>query len=70
MHTFIENRKADLQDAGDANDKRRGDILSRLVAAMESDGKLNLDEQEVLGSIFTHMFAGHGLSQCSLASHL
>ncbi|KAJ7176649.1 cytochrome P450 [Mycena filopes] len=57
MHTFLDSRRSELQ--GSTDEKQRGDILSRLVTAMESDGKVSLDEQEVLGNIFTLMFAGH-----------
>jgi cytochrome P450 len=56
MHTFVETRRAELR--GQADEKQRGDILSRLVTAMESDGKLTLDEQEVTGNTFTLLFAG------------
>ncbi|KAJ7705377.1 cytochrome P450 [Mycena rosella] len=60
MHTFLETRK-DVQrgDTDSTDEKQRGDILSRLVAAMSTDGKLNLDEQEVIGNIFTLMVAAH-----------
>ncbi|KAJ7768297.1 cytochrome P450 [Mycena metata] len=56
MHTFLESRKDELQAT---DDRQRGDILSRLVTAMDSVGKVSLNEQEVLGNIFTLMFAGH-----------
>ncbi|KAJ7489388.1 cytochrome P450 [Mycena latifolia] len=60
MHTFVETRKDKQRgDTKSADEKQRGDILSRLVAAMHTDGKLDFDEQEVIGSIFTLMFAGH-----------
>lgn len=63
MHTFVEARKGEQYgDTSNTDEKQRGDILSRLVAAMHTEGKLNLDEQEVIGNIFTLMFAGHGLS--------
>ncbi|KAJ7822455.1 cytochrome P450 [Mycena leptocephala] len=60
MHTFVEARKGEQYgDTSNTDEKQRGDILSRLVAAMHTEGKLNLDEQEVIGNIFTLMFAGH-----------
>ncbi|KAJ7361678.1 cytochrome P450 [Mycena albidolilacea] len=37
---------------------------------MESDGKLNLDEQEVLGNIFTLMFAGHETTASAVTATL
>ncbi|KAJ6598481.1 cytochrome P450 [Mycena vulgaris] len=60
MHTFVETRKEEQHgDTCSADENQRGDILSRLVAAMYTDEKLKLDEQEVIGNIFTLMFAGH-----------
>ncbi|KAJ6447909.1 cytochrome P450 [Mycena vitilis] len=71
MHTFIEVRKDELRGCtGDANDSERGDILSRLVAAMDSGGRSNLDEPEVLGNIFTLMFAGHETTASVLTATL
>ncbi|KAJ7678182.1 cytochrome P450 [Mycena polygramma] len=71
MHTFIVARKDELRGRTcDADDRERGDILSRLVAAMDSGGKSNLDEPEVLGNIFTLMFAGHETTASVLTATL
>ncbi|KAF7347785.1 Leukotriene-B4 omega-hydroxylase 3 [Mycena venus] len=71
MHTFIENKKAEIQgQLSETDDKQSGDILSRLVAAMDSEGKISLDEQEVLGNIFTLMFAGHETTASVIAATL
>ncbi|KAJ7100647.1 cytochrome P450 [Mycena belliarum] len=71
MHTFIESRKAEQhENTTDPDDKQRGDILSRLVAAMYTEGKLNLSEQEVIGNIFTLMFAGHETTAAVIAATL
>ncbi|KAF7339420.1 Leukotriene-B4 omega-hydroxylase 3 [Mycena sanguinolenta] len=66
MHAFIASRQVELQD----DDEQQGDILSRLVAAMGSDGKLSLDEQEVLGNIFTLTFTGHETTASTITATL
>ncbi|KAJ6522330.1 cytochrome P450, partial [Mycena vulgaris] len=47
-----------------------GDIFSRLVAAMDSKGKLGLDEREVNGNTFMLMFAGHESTAATVAATL
>ncbi|KAJ7468959.1 cytochrome P450, partial [Mycena galericulata] len=71
MHTFVETRQDEQRgDAGSTDEKQRGDILSRLVAAMNGDGKLALDEQEVIGNVFTLMFAGHDTTAAVISATL
>lgn len=50
MHDFVDSRRQDL-----ANDRetfmQRGDLFTRLVEAYDGDGKLGLEEQEVVCNI-------------------
>ncbi|KAJ7750460.1 cytochrome P450 [Mycena maculata] len=68
MRTFVETRKDEQR--GDTGSMQRGDILSRLVAATYADGKLNLDEQEVIGNVFTLTFAGHDTTAAVISATL
>ncbi|KAI6138270.1 cytochrome P450 [Pisolithus tinctorius] len=52
------------------NNLPRGDIFARLVTAMSSSGKINLDKEEVIGNTFSLMFAGHESSMFVLAATL
>ncbi|KAJ7436001.1 cytochrome P450 [Mycena galericulata] len=61
MHTFVDTRRTELNGLI-GEDGHSGDIFSRLIAAMykDADSKLGLEEQEVIGNMFTLLFAGRG----------
>ncbi|GJJ06948.1 hypothetical protein Clacol_001144 [Clathrus columnatus] len=69
MHEFVDTRRQDI-----ANDRetfvQRGDLFTRLVEAYDGEGKLGLEEQEVIGNTFTFMFAGHETTACGLNATL
>ncbi|KAJ7472303.1 cytochrome P450 [Mycena galericulata] len=71
MHTFVETKQDEQRgNTSSTDEKQRSDILSRLVAAMNGDGKLALDEQEVIGNVFTLMFAGHDTTAAVISATL
>ncbi|KAJ7670774.1 cytochrome P450 [Mycena polygramma] len=69
MHDFVATRQEELNGMTE-EEGQRGDIFSRLVAAMNATGKLGLEEQEVIGNTFTLLFAGHESTACVLAATL
>ncbi|KAJ6504353.1 cytochrome P450, partial [Mycena vitilis] len=69
MHEFVATRQEELNGMTE-EEGQRGDIFSRLVAAMNVTGKLGLEEQEVIGNTFTLLFAGHESTACGLAATL
>ncbi|KAJ6625855.1 cytochrome P450 [Mycena sp. CBHHK59/15] len=52
MHRFVRTEQEKLHGET-AEASQRGDVFSRLVAAMDADSKQGLDEQEVIGNTFT-----------------
>ncbi|KAJ7491712.1 cytochrome P450 [Mycena galericulata] len=71
MHSFVGTRRSELNGlTGDQG--HRGDIFSRLVAAMDKDidSKLGLEEQEVIGNTFTLLFAGRETTACAIVATL
>ncbi|KAJ7765939.1 cytochrome P450 [Mycena maculata] len=67
MHEFLRARQTELV-ATPGEDGQSGDIFSRLVAAMDSEGRLGLDEQEMIGNAFMLMFGGHETTAAALAT--
>lgn len=59
MRTFVSDKKAELATKGDGTGGLKGDLFTRLVAASEAEGKNGLEDQELIGNVFTFMFAGH-----------
>ncbi|KAH7906468.1 cytochrome P450 [Hygrophoropsis aurantiaca] len=71
MDAIIGTKKEELSEAtAFADDKQRGDVFTRLVAALDTDGKYGLDKHEVIGNTFTMMFAGHETTASVLAATL
>ncbi|TFK45543.1 cytochrome P450 [Heliocybe sulcata] len=60
MRTFIAAKKTELSSETEAVARSGQDLLTRLVAASEAEGKNGLSDQELLGNVFVFMFAGHG----------
>lgn len=48
MHKSVEMKRQEIVQQGDNDDKQRGDIFTRLVAAFDGDRKYGLDAQEVV----------------------
>ncbi|RDB25710.1 Leukotriene-B4 omega-hydroxylase 3 [Hypsizygus marmoreus] len=59
MRSFVLRRKQEIDEKGVEEEGQRGDLFTRLVAALGSADKYGLEEQEVIGNTFTLMFAGH-----------
>ncbi|KAI0064334.1 cytochrome P450 [Artomyces pyxidatus] len=55
MHTQVAERRAGI--GGEA--ELKSDIFSLLIHANEEDGKLSLTDSEVIGNVFSLLFAGH-----------
>ncbi|KAJ6467591.1 cytochrome P450 [Mycena vulgaris] len=71
LYTFLHTRRTELAASpGQDAQPEAGDIFSRLVAAMDSKGKLGLDEREVIGNTFMLMFAGHESTAATVAATL
>ncbi|KAJ6587211.1 cytochrome P450 [Mycena vulgaris] len=69
MNKFVATRQDELR--GETIEiTQRGDVFSRLVAAMDGDAKQALDKQEVIGNTFTLMFAGHETTAAILSATL
>jgi len=70
MRSFITAKKAEL--SSQTEDLRRSgqDLLTRLIAANEAEGKNGLTNQELFGNVFTFMFAGHETTAHTLAATL
>ncbi|KAJ7439724.1 cytochrome P450 [Mycena galericulata] len=71
MHSFVDTRRTELNGMS-GEEGHRGDIFSRLVAAMDkdADSKLGLEEQEVIGNTFTLLFAGRETTACAIVATL
>ncbi|KAJ7429468.1 cytochrome P450, partial [Mycena galericulata] len=67
MHDFLRTRKTELS-ASPGKDSQSVDIFSRLVAAMLSEGRLGLSEEEVIGNTFMLVFGGHETTATTLAA--
>ncbi|KZT20306.1 cytochrome P450 [Neolentinus lepideus HHB14362 ss-1] len=59
MRTFVTDKKAELASKGRGVNNSKDDLFTRLVAANEAEGKNGLEDQELIGNVFTFMFAGH-----------
>ncbi|CAL1711144.1 unnamed protein product [Somion occarium] len=62
MHDLVARRREELRGEVPENLHQRGDLFSRLVAALDENAKIGLKEQEVIGNTFTFMFVGHETS--------
>ncbi|KAG6918395.1 hypothetical protein DXG01_014796 [Tephrocybe rancida] len=58
-HTRRIAREITEQGINDQFEVQNADLLHRLIASSEGDGKHKLSEKEVLANIFTILFAGH-----------
>ncbi|KAG6902663.1 hypothetical protein C0995_013355 [Termitomyces sp. Mi166 len=58
-HTQRISQEMNEQGLNDQFEVRNADLLHRLIASSEGDGKYKLSEKEVLANIFTILFAGH-----------
>ncbi|KAJ6529890.1 cytochrome P450 [Mycena vulgaris] len=71
LYTFLHTRRTEfVASPGQDAQPEAGDIFSLLVAAMDSKGKLDLNEREVIGNTFTLMFAGHESTAATVAATL
>ncbi|EPQ50622.1 cytochrome P450 [Gloeophyllum trabeum ATCC 11539] len=71
MSTFIAAKQAELSSQTEDKDIRSShDLLTRLVAASEAEGKNGLSDRELFGNTFTFMFAGHETTAHTLAATL
>ncbi|KAI0262875.1 cytochrome P450 [Gloeopeniophorella convolvens] len=68
MAKQISERKAEL--AGTNGLDSRKDVFSLLVKASEEDGKLKMDDTELVGNVFGILFAGHKTTAHTLAATL
>jgi hypothetical protein len=65
MKEHIASRKSEAKKMLALGDGADGDnLFGRLVHANETEGRLTLDDQELLGNYFIFLFAGHGSSLC------
>ncbi|KAI0262511.1 cytochrome P450 [Gloeopeniophorella convolvens] len=64
----ISERKAELAGVDGLNN--RTDVFSLLVKASEDDGKLKMDDTELVGNVFGILFAGHETTAHTLAATL
>ncbi|KAI0064327.1 cytochrome P450 [Artomyces pyxidatus] len=72
MNKQIEDRKAEIRGSFESGAQSTGkqDVFSLLVRASEEDGKLKLDDKELVGNVFGLMFAGHETTAHTLAATL
>ncbi|EPQ50623.1 cytochrome P450 [Gloeophyllum trabeum ATCC 11539] len=71
MSTFIAAKQAELSSQTGGNDTRANqDLLTRLVAASQAEGKNGLSDRELFGNTFTFMFAGHETTAHTLSATL
>ncbi|KAG1905445.1 cytochrome P450 [Suillus fuscotomentosus] len=69
MNSHIQARREAIDSSAD--DDTSKDILSLFVRASEHDeGKLHLDNKELIGNVFALLFAGHETTSHSLAATL
>jgi len=60
MRGVISDRKEEIgADTLDSMQARKNDLFTSLVRANEGEGKLGLSDQEMIGNLFSFMFAGH-----------
>ncbi|TFK45547.1 cytochrome P450 [Heliocybe sulcata] len=59
MRAFVIDKKAELTSKESEGSSPKVDVFTRLVAASEAEGKNGLDDQELIGNVFTFLFAGH-----------
>ncbi|KAF8575025.1 cytochrome P450 [Ramaria rubella] len=67
MHEFIMEKKQELAAQNSVRQTREGDVFTQLVSAYDENAKFGLEEQEVIGNVFTLMFAGHETTATVLA---
>ncbi|GBE78989.1 predicted protein [Sparassis crispa] len=68
MSSFVTNKKEELSSSADPVEGAGSDLFTRLVTASEAEGKDGLAESELIGNIFTFMFAGHETTAHTLAA--
>ncbi|TFK45531.1 cytochrome P450 [Heliocybe sulcata] len=70
MRSLISAKKAELGSQTEDVTRSGQDLLTRLVAASEAEGKNGLSDQELFGNVFIFMFAGHETTAHTLAATL
>ncbi|KAI0064333.1 cytochrome P450 [Artomyces pyxidatus] len=55
MHGQVTERRAEINGGAES----KSDVFSMLIQASEEDGKLSLTDSEVIGNVFSLLFAGH-----------
>ncbi|TFK45544.1 cytochrome P450 [Heliocybe sulcata] len=70
MTSFISSKKDELGTHVEGEKFQTQDLLTRLVAASEAEGKNGLMDRELFGNVFIFMFAGHETTANALAATL
>jgi len=71
MHSLVSTTRKNIQSGDDDTATKPKDIFWRLVRASEDAGsKIGLSDHEVIGNVFSFLFAGHETSAHTLAATL
>ncbi|KAH9923589.1 cytochrome P450 [Fomitopsis serialis] len=70
MRSFVTSKKEELASTTEDMEPLRSDLLTRLVSASEAEGKNGLDDSEVIGNVFSFLFAGHETTAHTVAAAL
>ncbi|KZT20304.1 cytochrome P450 [Neolentinus lepideus HHB14362 ss-1] len=70
MTSFISSKKFELGSQVEGARLQTQDLLTRLVAASEAEGKNGLMDQELFGNVFMFLLAGHETTANALAATL
>ncbi|OCH86767.1 cytochrome P450, partial [Obba rivulosa] len=70
LQSLIAAKKAELASDTQGSGSFGNDLFTRLVSAAEAEGKNGLDDGELIGNVFSFMFAGHETTGHTLSATL
>ncbi|OCH86766.1 cytochrome P450 [Obba rivulosa] len=70
LKSLVTARKAELASETSEPGSSGNDLFTRLVSAAEAEGKNGLDDDELIGNVFSFMFAGHETTGHTLSATL
>ncbi|EMD35589.1 hypothetical protein CERSUDRAFT_116316 [Gelatoporia subvermispora B] len=70
MRKLVASRKTELASDTAGSSSIGNDLFTRLVSAAEAEGKNGLNDDELIGNVFSFMFAGHETTGHTLSATL